>query len=92
MPTSQTAGDCANARGLPAAAAAALIDTALGQLDDHAGWYSLGSVGQRLIALTPDFDPRNYGCAKLITLIEKIDSFDVRRDGLKVSIRPRRIA
>uniref|UniRef100_UPI00314503CB OST-HTH/LOTUS domain-containing protein n=1 Tax=Sphingomonas sp. CFBP 8760 TaxID=2775282 RepID=UPI00314503CB len=31
--------------------------------------------------MTPDFDPRNYGCAKLITLAEKIDAFDVRRDG-----------
>lgn len=57
-----------------------LIETALGQRDDQAGWYFLGSVGQRLIALTSDFDPRSYGCAKLITLIEKIDAFEVRRD------------
>ncbi|RZL84472.1 MAG: hypothetical protein EOP66_02755 [Sphingomonas sp.] len=41
-----------------------------------------------MIALTPDFDPRNFGCGKLITLIEKIDAFDVRRDGRKVYIRP----
>lgn len=66
-----------------------MIETALGQIEDQAGWYFLGAVGQRLITLTPDFDPRNYGCAKLITLIEKIDAFDVRRDGLKVFIRPR---
>ena len=95
LPASQTAGNAAKVTGLPAAAAAALIETALGQLDDQAGWYFLGAVGQRLIALTPDFDPRNHGCAKLITLItliEKIDAFDVRRDGLKVYIRPRRIA
>jgi len=44
------------------------------------------------MALTPDFDPRNYGYAKLITLIDKIDALEVRRDGLKVYIRPRRIA
>lgn len=92
VPASQTVADAAKATGLPATAAAALIETALGQLDDHAGWYFLGSVGQRLMALTPDFDPRNYGCAKLITLIEKIDAFDVRRDGLKVYIRLRRVA
>jgi hypothetical protein len=66
-----------------------LIETAVGQLNEQAGWYFLGAVGQRLIALTPDFDPRNYGCAKLITLIEKIGAFDVRRDGLRVYICPR---
>lgn len=88
VPASQTVGDATKTTGLPAVAAATLIETALGQLDDQAGWYFLGSVGQRLIALTPDFDPRNYGCAKLITLIEKIDTFDIRRDGLKVYIHP----
>lgn len=92
VPASQTVGDAARATGLPAMAAAALIETALGQLDDHGGWYFLGAVGQRLIALTPDFDPRNYGCAKLITLIEKIEAFDVRRDGLRVYIRSRKAA
>jgi len=85
----RTAGYYTKTTGLPAAAAAALIETALGQLDEQAGWYFLGAVGQRLMALTPDFDPRNYGYAKLITLIEKIDTFDVRRDGLRVYIRPR---
>jgi len=85
----ETVGDVTRATGLPPAAAAALIETALGQLEDQAGWYFLGAVGQRVITLPPDFDPRNYGCAKLITLIEKIDAFDVRRDGLKVFIRPR---
>jgi hypothetical protein len=85
----ETVGKIMRATGLPPEAAAALIQTALGQLEDQAGWYFLGAVGQRLITLTPDFDPRNYGCAKLITLIERIDVFDVRRDGLKVFIRPR---
>jgi hypothetical protein len=67
----ETVGDITRATGLPPAAAAALIETALGQLEDQAGWYFLGAVGQRLITLTPDVDPRNYGCAKLITLIER---------------------
>jgi hypothetical protein len=55
----ETVGDITKATGLPLAAAAALIETALGQLEDQAGWYFLGAVGQRLITLTPDFDPRN---------------------------------
>ncbi|MEG3174065.1 OST-HTH/LOTUS domain-containing protein [Sphingomonas sp. ZB1N12] len=73
----ETVGEFTKATGLPLAAAAALIETALGQLEDQAEWYFLGAVGQRLITLTPDFDPRNYGCAKLILLIEKIDAFNV---------------
>jgi hypothetical protein len=85
----ETVGDITKATGLPSTTGAALIETALGQLEDQTGWYFLGTVGQRLITLTPDFEPRNYGCAKLVTLIEKIDAFDVRRDGLKVFIRPR---
>jgi hypothetical protein len=47
----------------------------------------LGAVGQRLAALMPDFDPRTYGCPKLLTLIEKSGAFDVRRENLKVFIR-----
>ncbi len=90
MTPGRAVGDTTSMTGLPPAAAGTLIQTALGQLDDQDGWYFLGAVGHRLIALTPDFDPRNYGCAKLITLIDKIDAFDVRRDGLKVYIRPRK--
>jgi hypothetical protein len=38
-------------------------------------------------ALMPDFDPRTYGCPKLLTLKEKSDAFEVRRENLKVCIR-----
>jgi hypothetical protein len=37
----------------------------------------------------PDFDPRTYGCPKLLTLIEKSDAFEIRRENLKVYIRPK---
>ena len=65
------------------------IRTALSQLDDVDGWYFLGAVGTRLAALMPDFDPRTYGCPKLLTLIEKSDAFEIRRENLKVYIRPK---
>jgi hypothetical protein len=57
-------------------------------MDDQLGWYFLGSVGSRLMALSSDFDPRTYGCAKLVTLIEKSGAFDIRREALMVYIRP----
>ncbi|TPG16439.1 NYN domain-containing protein [Sphingomonas koreensis] len=74
---------------LPLLEALPLIDAALAQMEDSDGWFSLGAVGQRLLALKPDFDPRTYGCAKLATLIERSQAFDVRRDGLRVNIRPK---
>ncbi|MDF2494487.1 NYN domain-containing protein [Sphingomonas sp.] len=71
----------------PPSAAAGHIRTALSQLEDMNGWYSLGAVGARVCALMPDFDPRTYGCSKLVTLIEKLGTFEVRRDNLVVYIR-----
>lgn len=68
------------------------ISSALSQLEELDGWYALAAVGGRLAALMPDFDPRTYGCAKLVTLVERSEVFEVRRDNLKVFIRPRKIA
>lgn len=68
-------------------AAIPLIQAALGQLEDLDGWYPLSAVGSRLLAEMPDFDPRSYGCAKLVSLIEKSGAFNVRRDQLRVHIK-----
>jgi hypothetical protein len=66
----------------PPAAAAPLIKRAIAQLeDDGDGWVNLGRIGQRLSALAPDFDPRTFGQARLVTLIEKAGAFEVKRDG-----------
>lgn len=75
----------------PLSAAVPHIRTALGQLDDVEGWHFLGAVGTRLATLMPDFDPRTYGCSKLVTLVEKSGAFEVRRNHLKVYIRPKAI-
>lgn len=66
-----------------------LIQAALSQLDDLDGWYPLSAVGSRLLAEMPDFDPRSYGCAKLILLVERTEAFDIRRDKLRVYIQPK---
>lgn len=73
----------------PPRTAVPLIETALSLMEDLDGWYFLGAVGKRLPVLKPDFDPRTYGCAKLVTLIEKSEAFDVRRESLMVYIRPK---
>lgn len=74
----------------PPAAAIPHINAALSQMDDVDGWHFLGAVGTRLAALMPDFDARTYGCPKLLPLVEKSGAFEVRRDNLKVYIRPKK--
>lgn len=75
---------------LPPSKAVPLIMTALSQIEDEDGWYHLGGVGTRLMALRSDFDPRTYGYSKLVTLFEKTGAFDVRRDQQVVFIRPKK--
>ena len=64
----------------PPSAAIPLIRTAIEQLDDEGGWVTLGGIGTRLAMLASDFDPRTYGQAKLVGLVEKTGAFDVRRN------------
>ena len=87
MPVAGVADEAASAKQPPTAAVPHIL-TALSQLDDHDGWYFLGAVGTRLAVLMPDFDARTYGCSKLVTLMEKSGAFEVRRDDMKVHIRP----
>ncbi|MCP3729037.1 NYN domain-containing protein [Sphingomonas sp. MG17] len=77
----------AGARESPSAVVPHIL-AALSQMDDMNGWFPLGALGQRLATLMPDFDPRTYGCPKLLTLIEKTQLFEVRRENLRVFVRP----
>lgn len=63
----------------PVSEAVRLMRTALGQLEDADGWVSLGVLGKRVLELASDFDPRTYGHAKLVDLVGKSGSFEVRR-------------
>lgn len=74
----------------PPTAAIPHIQIALSQLEDANGWYFLGAVGTRLAALMPDFDPRSFGCSKLLALIEKSGAYEIKREDLSVFIRERR--
>ncbi|MBN9224661.1 MAG: Maebl [Microbacterium sp. SCN 70-27] len=51
----------------------ACVSTASGE----DGWANLGPVGQLMRKQQPDFDPRNWGYAKLSDLIREIDLFDI---------------
>lgn len=72
----------------PVEDAARLIDRALEQMEEDAdGWYRLGTVGQRMQNLSPEFDTRTFGQGKLSDLVEATGRFEVSREGGHVRLR-----
>jgi hypothetical protein len=75
----------------PVEEAAQLIDRALEQMEEDAeGWYRLGTVGQRLQNLSPEFDTRTFGQGKLSGLVEATGRFEINREGGHVRLRPKK--
>ena len=65
-----------------------LISSSVTDLADDSGWAFLGEVGNLILKKQPDFDPRNFGFAKLAPLIRSIGKFDVdERETEKKSIK-----
>jgi uncharacterized LabA/DUF88 family protein len=56
-----------------------LFRSAVEAASNEDGWANLGGVGSNLIKNAPDFDPRNYGYAKLGDLAIATDLFDVEK-------------
>ena len=61
----------------PLSKATRQIKKAVAELDSDDGWFPLGQVGNQLLNLNSDFDPRNYGVPKLSDLVRKTGAFDV---------------
>jgi len=59
-----------------------LIASSINDLADDNGWAYLGDVGNLILKKQPDFDPRNFGFAKLTPLIRSFDfEIDERDSG-----------
>jgi uncharacterized LabA/DUF88 family protein len=56
-----------------------LIFRAFDAIEQDDEWYSLGQIGQQIMAANPDFDPRNYGKKKLSDLMAELKMFELRR-------------
>jgi uncharacterized protein (TIGR00288 family) len=65
-----------------------LLRLAVGASHDENAWVHLATVGSR-IGNRASFDPRNYGYQKLSEVIEATGLFELRRDGLNLSVRDR---
>lgn len=72
---------------LPATKAVPLLKRAVKEVADEDGWANLGEVGSLLVKESSDFDPRNYGFARLSALVQKTGQFDSRTEGKAVAIR-----
>jgi uncharacterized LabA/DUF88 family protein len=74
----------------PLQEAVGLIRKAVAQLEeDSEGWYHLGTVGQRLMNMSSEFDTRTYGHAKLSDLVEATGRFEIDRTK-GVRMRPKK--
>jgi hypothetical protein len=57
------------------------IKKVMAQMESDDGWLNLGTVGQQLTSLYPDFDSRTFGFKKLSDLVQNTGAFDVDRPG-----------
>lgn len=54
-----------------------VLSSSISDLGDEAGWTFLGDLGNFILKKHPDFDPRNYGFPKMLSLIKSINKFEV---------------
>ena len=66
-----------------------LIAAAMRTHDDD--WGPLSVIGSHIRAANPEFDPRTYGCAKLVDLMQKTGQFEVKRNEIPVRARMKRL-
>ena len=55
-----------------------LVQNAVEDTTNEAGWSYMGAIGQNLINKLPEFDPRSYGYKKLVDLIEGLGEFEFK--------------
>ena len=73
----------------PPTKALPLIRAAMRSYDDD--WVPLSVIGSHVRAANPEFDPRTYGCSKLVDLMEKTGQFQVKRNEVPVRARMKRL-
>lgn len=66
----------------------AMIADSVDDLADENGWAFLGELGSLIIKKQPDFDPRNYGYAKMLPLIRSLNKYEIdERDTGKKNVK-----
>ncbi|MGP9788372.1 NYN domain-containing protein [Roseinatronobacter sp. NSM] len=81
----------AQSKKSPPSGAVPLIKAAMQAIDKDEDWFSLGQVGQFIVAANPDFDARNYGCSKLSELVARSGAFELRKssgNSMQLRLKP----
>jgi hypothetical protein len=89
-PSSEPGPEAAPKKAAPAKAVP-LIMAAMKAIDQDEEWFSLGQIGQFIVTANPDFDARNYGCAKLSDLVARSGGFELRKSAgnlMQLRVKP----
>jgi hypothetical protein len=70
-------------------AATQLLRRAILKVPHKDGWTHLSPLGKALRDISPNFDPRHYGHAKLLNLVADTGAFEMTKSAGSVLVRPR---
>lgn len=68
-----------------------LVKKALANINSEDGWANLGAVGQHMVNLSTDFDPRTFGFSKLSDLVRTTDRFEIGKSesgSMQIRLKP----
>lgn len=68
-----------------------LVKKALAKINSEDGWANLGTVGQHMVNLSSDFDPRTFGFSKLSDLVRTTDRFEIGKSesgAMQIRLKP----
>lgn len=64
-----------------------LLSDAYEAIEAEEEWVHLGPFGSQLTKLSPSFDPRNYGYAKLSSLVQATGLFEINKASKHIRIK-----
>jgi hypothetical protein len=70
-------------------AATQLLRRAIQKVPHRNGWRHLSPLGKALRDISPNFDPKHYGHAKLVSLVADTGAFEMTKASGSVMVRPR---
>ncbi len=90
MPGGEAAALAPQVEGAPLRQAATqLLRRAIQKVPHTDGWRHLSPLGKALRDISPNFDPRHYGHAKLVSLVADTGAFELSQSAGTVRVRPK---
>lgn len=86
-PAATKKGNVVDSSKKPVTEAIPLILAAMEKIEQDDDWYTLGALGQHIMAAKSDFDTRSYGHKKLSDLVKSLKRFETRKTGSQLFVR-----